>query len=201
MKTMIFKFIHFRYCYYCLLLDICLIIGSAALLQFKMITPQASVEVFRDIIGLLLNTYVYLGYVRYSYLTHNDKFRKIIFAVTLLSIAHFGTMAVTHIVDSDKTTPIYYHAVPTAIMTALLCYAFRHIQTAEGAYFKKLATLNLFYLIIMAFIAVFFITGWASFLSTIITVIPAFIVMTAIWYWQVKLFKYLSTQTNYNEAA
>ncbi len=198
---MILKIIRFRYCYYCLLLEICLIIGATALWQFKTLIPQKSLEIFQDIAWLLIDTYVYLGYVRYSYLTHDDKFRKIIFAVIFLSLPQFVAMAVGHIGSSAKTTPIYYYAIPNAISTALLCYAFRHIQTAEGAYFKKLASLNLYYLIIMAFFAVFFITGWVSFISMIITVLPAFIVLTAIWYWQIKLFKYLSMEANYNEAS
>jgi hypothetical protein len=200
LESLILRHIEFRYCYYCLVASIGLILISLVLWPMKII-PQGTLQVPQQILSFFLTLYVYLGYVKYSYIESETKFRTIILIVIGLSITESFVSLLAPILNLDKTKSTLYFAIPTIIATPLLFYGFRLIQkTGELLYFRKLSKLNLYLLIIGALYSLFFIPKLGNkvgaFLSMLMLVLAAFVTIASIWYWEIKLFKHLARKYN-----
>lgn len=195
MESLIFKYIDFRYCYYCLFATIGSIIIGFILWPLKII-PQSTLHIPQQIVAFFLSLYVYLGYVKYSYIEAEAKVRTIILLVIALSIIGSIFSLLTPSLNLEKTRSTLYTAIPVLISTPLLFYGFRLIQTAEITYFRKLSKLNLYFLIIGALFSLLFISRLSNYLSILMLVLAAIVTFVSMWYWEIKLFKHLSKKYN-----
>jgi hypothetical protein len=193
MKSLILGHIEFRYCYYCLLATIGSIIISFILSPIKLI-PEGTLKVPREILGFLLGLYVNLGYVKYSYIEEEAKFRKIIFVVIILSILSSWFSILAPLFDFDQTKSSLYFTIPMIPLALVLFYAFRLIKTGEILYFRKLSRLYLYLFFIGALASLLFIPHLANYLAILIYFLlpAAFITWGLVFYWEIKLFRHLS---------
>jgi hypothetical protein len=196
LESLILRHIEFRYCYYCLVASIGSIIISLILWPIKII-PQGTLQVPQQILSFCLTLYVYFGYIKYSYIENETKFRTIILVVLGLSIIESFVSLLAPIFHLDQTKSTLYFAIPIIISTPLLFYGFRLIQkNAEVLYFRKLSKLNLYLLIIGALYSLLFIPKVGNFFSMLMLVLAVFVTIASIWYWEIKLFKHLARKYN-----
>lgn len=194
-KTQIMKWINFRYCYYLLLINVATM-ALGFLLYFIKTIPQAPAQVAGLSAGSLIGIYVYLGFIKFSYIADHNKFRKIMLLALSLSLFYFLGYIVKSSMNSALTNDNYY-LIPAALETPLLYYAFCLIQNEDAIYFKKLSRLYL-YLLLAGFpllIGYFASLSFSyPFLILVPFIIAGFVFGIKIWYWKIKLFKHLAAK-------
>jgi hypothetical protein len=195
MKNQIMKWINFRYCYYLLLFNVATM-GLGFLLFFVKNIPQAPVQVAGFSVGSLIGIYAYLGFIKYSYITEHNKFRKIMFVALCLSLIYFLIYIVKAATTVDLKNDKFYF-IPAALEIPLLCYAFNLIKNEDSIYFKKLSRLYLYSLIVGSSVFIGYLVSLSfsyPFLILLPFILAGFVAVILIWYWKIKLFKHLATK-------
>jgi hypothetical protein len=193
MPSFILRYIDFRYCYYSLL-------GSLASMALYIISwlmriiPHGALHVPQQLLAIFLNLYVYLGYIKYSYIEEEENFRRIMLIVIGLSIVESVFSLLPPSLHLSKVQSLIWSAVSVFISTPLLFYGFKLIKTAEAFYFGKLAKLNLYLLIIGTLWALLLIPELklANLLVMTVLMLSFLVTVVSLWYWEIKLFRHLS---------
>jgi hypothetical protein len=146
MNSPTMKYINFRYCCYSVFIAIILLI----LLSFW---PKSLTCAFMFLFVL----YIYLGFIKYSFIISDHKFRKMIILIIGLSfidlILWYAVMLPLALATYSSHLPnsslalvsfySFYYAVGGSIYLVSY-YSFSLIRNAEIVFFKKLSTLNLY---------------------------------------------------------
>jgi hypothetical protein len=195
MKIQIMKWINFKYCYYLLLLNVATM-GLGFLLYFIKGVPQAPAKMVGFSVGSLISIYVYLGFLKYSYIYDQNKFRKIMLIALSLSVI-YSLGFIIEISIKPKLSNDYYWFIFAALEMPLLYYAFHLIQNQDVMYFKKLSRSYLYQLLAGSAVLIGYIVSLSytfPFLIMAPFVVAAFVFVILIWYWKIKLFKYLAAK-------
>jgi hypothetical protein len=189
------RYITFRTCYIFVIIEVV----SAVFFLPMMIFPKA--QNYLNIISILiiftLKAYIIVGYIKYSFIVNERKFREIMAVVIVLFIMNL-ILNLLHEV-SHFTASLMLFFVPTGLSYLLLFYGFRLIQNAESVFFRKLSKLNLslFVIGVLTGIGMGLLTITKSF-GWILLVIPiglaGFYVIVLLIYWEFKLFRHLHFQ-------
>lgn len=191
MKELIIQQINFRTCYRFLLLNAAIIIASFIIYPLNLI-PQEALQLLSSTLALFLNLYADLGYIKYSFIQDERRFRKIVIAAICLSLLHSLLVPLNAIINIDSTKYAIYLGIIMSLSTLLFYFAFGLIKNDEIEFFKKLSKLNLC-LPVLSFLALLlFILKLTSFILLVPILLAALITLISIWYWQIKLFKHLS---------
>lgn len=199
----IMKYITFRNCYNFLIFDFVQVPIFVILRELIFKTTQIPLMILQMLITYFLNFYIYTGYVKYSDIVDEGKFRKIMFLVIGI---YFISFVLSNLHMPQKLSPSNYlnYLSPMPIAYVLMFYSFRLIRNEEKKFFRILSILNLciFFIAIIGMISIPVITknftGSTKYIYFLPFVVGGFIVSIAELYWQVKLFRRLSSK--YDEA-
>lgn len=192
-QGLIIKYIEFKYCYYLLLLNIVVFVVGFFLGAIKN-DPNDYIQLSGLIVSYLITMYIFLGFIKYSYVTNQDGFRKIIFVVLCLEIYNLLTLFFLDPFNPNSPTKLSaLTIIPKSFESILWYYAFKLIQNEESIYFNKLSMLNLyfFFISIIFLLMIIFSTSF-PFIVLSILMLAVFAVFILLWYWEIKLFKHLS---------
>lgn len=192
MNNLIERYITFRTCYIFVIVGA---ISPAFFLPIVIIFSQ--VHYYIGIIGkfmlFILNLYIYAGFIKYSFIVNERKFRKIMAIVIILSVINL-ILSFFQVMLPFKASIILF--LPVGL---LLFYGFRLIRNAESVFFSKLSKLTLSLLIVGILITI----GMGLLEKTkseiwLALVIPCslagFYVVVSFVYWEFKLFRHLHFQ-------
>ena len=190
LKETVIKRIDFGSCYRFLLLSAVIIIVSIILYPFKIGTHRLF-HLAVTILIQLLNLYAALGYVKYSYIKQEERFRKII----TVAIAISAVQSLIIILDA---VVVFYQAmynivlgVTLLISTPVYFYAFGLITNGDAAFFGRLAKMNL-YLLIISLVGLLLYLSRSNSLILLPIILGGFVTVVLLWYWQIRLFRHLS---------
>ena len=198
MNALIRNNITFKNCYLFLILDILLIVPVGIM---TVIAPQfeTHVEIISAIISFILTLYIYMGYIKYSYIADEKKFRKIILIVIAILFGDFiFSLIETKTKFNSQMVFNYLSLMPLSY--PLLFYGFKLIRNGKVDIFKRLSRLNLYLFVLIVFSSVTLLIATKSFTESIqwIILLPfllaVLIIAILLIYWELKLFKYLSTK-------
>ncbi len=188
--------ITFKGCYLLVILQVVLILSfvvlDIAVPQWRIYSSATSGTMY-----LLISVYILVGYIKYSFIVNEKKFRKIIYFILLLLFANFILARILH-PGTKCSYPACLTLGSSDLSLLLLFYGFGTIKNEERAFFTKLSKLNLYMFGIKVIHTIyFFATDYAvgSFPSGIISFplfITAAIVTILFISWEFKLFKHLS---------
>ncbi len=192
MKELIIKKINFRTCYHFLLLNVAIMIASFVLYPLKII-PQTTLQLASSSLAFFLNLYADLGYIKYSFIQNERRFRQIIIAAIGLSTIQSLLITLDALIKLDPTKYTIYLGVIMLLSTPLFFYAFGLIKNDDVQFFKRLSKLNLYLPIIALLGLLFYLLRLTSFLLFPI-ILAGFVIIISLWYWQIKLFRHLSVK-------
>ena len=200
MDKFILKNIDFSKCATYLLLSGILWFTSMVIAASKVI-PQQPLQTALHLIELVLTTYIYLGFVKFSILNSKYAFRKLIIIAMVLSIIQMLiAIAATLIGINDLYS---YIGVAVTIELALLFFAFKTVQNESKIDFRKLSRLYLYLLFFHIPTSVAFLLLQDKLKTTIpqVLILPVailFLLWAALsiytWYSKIKVFKQISLQ-------
>ncbi len=190
LKEKVIKRINFGTCYRCLLLNAAVIIVSIILYPFKIGTHRLF-HLAVTVLIQLLNLYASLGYVKYSYIKQEERFRKIISVAIVISIIQSLIITLDAVVVFYQAMYNILLGVTLLISTPVYFYAFGLIKNDDVNFFRKLARMNLYLLIIALVGLLLYLLELSSFLL-LPTILGGFGTVVLLWYWQIRLFRHLS---------
>lgn len=138
--------ITFKSCYLLVLLQVILVL-SISVLKAGMPQWGTYFSAISRIMYPLISVYIFAGYIKYSFIANEQKFRKLMyFAVTLL----FANLILSLIHSNTKCDyPDCLYLRSSDLSLLLLFYGFRLIKNEERAFFERLSKLNLYMFIII----------------------------------------------------
>jgi len=142
--------------------------------------------------SLLIGIYVGLGYIKYSFIQDERRFRRVIMpaiALTAIETLFYTIPNPSKYGSLRNTIEITMGLLPGI----LFFYAFRLIQNDESRFFRMLSRLNLTLVIIgLCFMVIYYLRSLGRFFPFFPLVLAGAIVAILLWYWQIMLFKHLS---------
>ncbi len=191
MEKFILRYIDFDRCATFTLYIGILWVLSVILVSAKTI-PQEPFQTIILIIDLYFTMYVFLGFVKFSFIEKNVFFRKTIFVVLVLSLIR---SLISKISFFDN-----FLGVPFAIECILLFYAFKSVENSKLIYFRKLSRLYLYLSSIIVPMSIALLFGRDAIKSMpqilvlpfIIIALGGAVLIIYIWYLKIRLFKQLS---------
>jgi hypothetical protein len=191
------RHITYRTCYIFVIISI---FTPASVLLMLINFPEAMKRSIGILIGLImftLNFYIIAGYIKYSFLVNEQKFRKIMVIVIALFAMNLILNLVQAVSHFKALNMIYLS--PTYLTYLLLFYGFGLIRNADSVFFRRLSKLNLYSFILAVLAAVGMglsaITKSEVWFGLVIPIrLAGFCVMVLLIYWQFKLFRYLHFQ-------
>jgi hypothetical protein len=191
------KYVTFKKCFVFCILGFALAPVFTVLNKFvseKISSPLFSIEA---VIFFLLDLYVYVGFIKYSFIVQEEKFRKITFlAIGILFLNFF--LSFFQDKDSFISYSIFNNLSLMPLAYILLYYSFSLIHNEEVEFFKKLSRLNLYTFLISIIFVIFILLLTKGFTLSIRWIFSfPFIVVSGVilllkLYWEVNLFKHLS---------
>ncbi len=173
-----------------MVLNVAVIIASIILYPSK-IGAEKSFHLTGAIVALLQNLYIGLGYVKYSYIEHEEQFRKKITMAVSVSVIQSLFFIFDALINFDHTVYAVCVGVTILVSTPLYFYAFGIIKNDDATLFERLAKMNLCLLIISMVGLLFYLVRLDSLLLFPV-ILAGFIAIIFLWYWQIRLFKHLS---------
>ncbi len=167
-------------------------IASFVLYPLKII-PQTTLQLASSSLAFFLNLYADLGYIKYSFIQNERRFRQIIIAAIGLSTIQSLLITLDALIKLDPTKYTIYLGVIMLLSTPLFFYAFGLIKNDDVQFFKRLSKLNLYLPIIALLGLLFYLLRLTSFLLFPI-ILAGFVIIISLWYWQIKLFRHLSVK-------
>lgn len=195
MKELIIRKINFKTCYHLLLLNVAIMVASFVLYPIK-IVPQPTLQLAISCLALFINLYAELGYIKYSFIQNERRFRKIIIAAIGLSTIQSVGILLNALIKLDETKYTIYLGVIMLLSTPLFYYAFGLIRNEDMKFFGKLSRLNLYLPIISLLGLLLYLFKVSHFLLFFPIILAGFVVVILLWYWQIKLFRHLSEKYN-----
>lgn len=189
-ERIIVRRIDFRVCYYFLLLNAAVIIASIILYPLK-IGAQKPFHLTGTILTQLLSSYAGLGYVKYSYVEHEEQFRKIIIVAVGISVIQSLILTLDALIGFHQTIYAICLGLTMLLSTPLYFYAFGLIKNADSPFFGQLAKMNL-YLLIISLVGLFLYLSRLNSLFLLPIILSGFLTIVSLWYRQIRLFKHLS---------
>jgi hypothetical protein len=198
MYTSIMKYVKFKNCYY--LLFVYLLFLWVSLLLFFL--PDTSLEPWNTIhvtVVTLLTLYIYLGFIKYSFIVNEKLFRNIVIVIICLILIHSFLIFLHDVLNINPFKSFYRNALGIFVLLQALSfyYAFKLILNDEFKYFRKLSLLNLFLFIMnlcfsMLLLLYLFYHSKFSAIVLLLFFLSFFMIKFLICYWEIKLFKHLS---------
>ncbi|MDA8082211.1 MAG: hypothetical protein M0024_00970 [Nitrospiraceae bacterium] len=185
------KHIDFRYCYYALLGGACSVVLSFILWRITFI-PAILLQVLQQISVLLINLYVNMGYIKYSYLEDERLFRRVMIVAAGLSLLGSALLVLAPLLPVGKTQSTIFIALPVYVTAPLLFYGFRLIRTEERSFFTLLARLNLVLFLAGILWAFLFIPWLSSYPLIFLLTVASGVMFVSIWFMKLRLFHRLS---------
>jgi hypothetical protein len=161
--------------------------------------PQKPFQAAFLFIELCLTLYVYLGFVKLSFLQKKDFFRKLIFAAMALAIIQSSLAITATLLNIELFS---FNGVPFVMECILLFYAFKSVKDVKISYFKKISRMYLYLsiLLIPTFTAVLLGKDRLSTIPQmlipplILLGLAAGVLVVVIWYLKIRAFKQISIQ-------
>ena len=197
MKELIIRKIDFKTCYHFLLLNVAIMIASFVLYSLKII-PQTALHLASSSLAFFLTLYTALGYIKYSFIQNERRFRRIIIASIGLSSIQSLLILLNALIKFNQTKYTIYSGIIMLLSTPLFYYAFGLIRNEDMKFFGKLSQLNLYLPIISILGLLLYLLKVSHFLLFFPIMLAGFVVVILLWYWQIKLFRHLSLK--YNES-
>jgi hypothetical protein len=198
MEHLITKYIEFKKCYYCLLIDVLMWLLLIILYPVKAL-PQKPIHEITTLLGICTGLYVYLGFVKLSYINKSVFYRKYIVVAVGLSIVQYAISTIGVLTSNENI--FTYNGIPFIIECIILYIAFKSVHNSEAAYFlSKLSRLYL-WLTLPLFIASISLLLLQPFSLTtphilnvvmIIFSLIFFYLIISILYWKIRLFRQLT---------
>jgi hypothetical protein len=187
------KYITFRNCIIFSVIDFVYPLISAILKRWLSVKNIAPLPYLQSTMFFLLNLYIYIGFIKYSVIRHEQRLGRRIPWVILILAVNFALVLYF-------TSSMFNYLSPMPLAYLALYYSFRLIHNEEEAFFKKLAEFNLYTFLITALFgfsnlpgmnAFVVSTRWFFFFPLCVT---GMIIATIKFYWQVRLFMHLSVK-------
>lgn len=195
MKNLIIHRIKFGTCYHMLILNAAILIASFVLYPIKLV-PQGTLQITTSVLALFLSLYIQLGYIKYSFIKNERQFQQIIMAAIVLSTIQSLLIVFDSFMKLDSTKYTIGLGI-IGLLAALLFYsAFGLIKNDEMAFFKKLSRLNLYLPSLLLLGLLLYFLNLRSILFFIPIALSILITAILLWYWQIRLFRYLSLKYN-----
>ncbi len=185
------EYVDFKYCCYALLGNACSVLLSFVLWRITTIPPLL-LQVLQQLTGLSLHLYVFMGYVKYSYLEDELRLRRIIEIVIGISLSGSLLLVLMPLLPVGKTKSTVFIALSVYLSAPLLFYGFRLVRTEEKKYFYVLSRLNLFTCLLGILWASLFIPWLASYPLMFLLMVISVGGFASIWFWELRLFYHLS---------
>lgn len=198
MNALMRRAITFKNCYLFVIVNLVLVIPITILYR---IIPQFKIpfSIINKVISFLLSLYIFIGYIKYSYISNESKFRKIILIVISILVVDSIFSLIRGEIDASHNKIFAYLSL-MYLSYPLLFYGFRLIRNEDSDLFQRLSRLNLYFFILIIFNGLFILVPWKIFIDSIRWVIllpflgADLTVIFLLVYWEVKLFRRLSAK-------
>lgn len=198
MNTLIRDRITFKTCYLFVMLQAALVVfivfSTAILPKF-----ESELSAVNRIVAPILALYIWAGYLRYSYIVTEDKFRKVICLVVAIFFIDLALSLMRPGLQGKCSYPSCVSFLSLSDLSyPLLFYGYGLIRNEDAPFFKRLSKLNLYMTIIMLLNTIYLLAkATNNILDSILWVIwvpllAIFPILFLLIYWEVKLFKHLS---------
>jgi hypothetical protein len=158
---------------------------TAIILSGKLIPPHSFLYLTLDIVNVLFNLYICLGYVKYAHVVNEDKLSLILGIVIILHILQF----VANILGEGHYLEIKGYQYFWYVKSLLMFLGLRLVKSSEHDFLSKISRLY-FSLFIVAMLLAIGNTSFPSYV-TIPLILSAIYFIPALMYWEFKLFNHL----------
>ncbi len=191
MKNLIIARIDFGTCYHMLILNAAIIIASFILYPIKLV-PQEALQIATSVLTLFLGLYIQLGYVKYSFIRNERRFRQVIIAAIVVSTIQSFLTLFDSFMRLDSTKYMIVLGIITLLETLLFYFAFGLIKNDEMAFFRKLSRFNLYLPSLVLLGLLLYLLNLRSILFFLPIALSVLITIILFWYWEMRLFRHLS---------
>jgi hypothetical protein len=198
MYALIMKNVKFKNCYYLLFVYI-LFLWMSLLIFLLPNTSLKPLNIIHITFITLLSLYIYLGFIKYSFIVNEGLFRNIFIIIICLMLIHSLLTFLHDVLNINPLKSIYRNSLGVIELLKALSfyYAFKLILNDEFKYFRRLSLLSLF-LIIMALcfsmlllIYLFLPPNPISSIVLLLFFLSIFMINLLICYWEIRLFRHL----------
>lgn len=198
MQALIMKYVKFKNCYYLLFIYL-LFLWISLLLFFLPNTSLEPLNIIHITVATLLILYIYLGFIKYSFIENEGLFRNIVIIIICLILIHSLLIFLHDVLNINPLKDFYRNSLGllNLLQAISFYYAFKLILNDEFKYFRRLSLLNLFLCImglcfsIVLILNLFFPPSLISSIGLLLFFLSIFVINLLICYWEIRLFRYL----------
>jgi len=192
------KYVKFKNCYYLLFLYL-LFLWISLLLFLLPNTSYEPLNIIHVTVITLLTFYIYLGFIKYSFIVNEELFRNIVIIIICLMLIHSFLIFLHDVLNINPFKSYYRNSLGILNLLQALSfyYAFKLILNDEFKFSRRLSLLNLFlFIMVLCFSMVLLLNlflppSLISSIGLLLFFLSIFVINFLICYWEIKLFRHL----------